>query len=186
MKSISVRDKGYVEFITVKPSSHCNMGTSTATAQPGVIMVILLQIIMEKLWNIVQKPMAPIYDANYQNISTANEKIPTSMGGMCDKKVLVPILHSPYQPICLSANPVVMAQPTIFISRLRTRCHRGIKERTQGISDTIQEKWEELITSTNLTHNSHKSWQTIMQISNDPTTPSPPCIVTAKQYLLHT
>ena len=41
--------------------------------------------------------------------------------------------------------------------------------------------WEEIITSTNMTHNSRKAWKTINKLSNDPTSSNPPCIVTANQ-----
>ena len=38
-----------------------------------------------------------------------------------------------------------------------------------------------MITSTDLTGNSRKAWQTIRKISNDPTASNPPCLVTANQ-----
>ena len=41
--------------------------------------------------------------------------------------------------------------------------------------------WEEVITSTNMTHNSRKAWNTINKLSNDPTSSNPPCLVTANQ-----
>ena len=41
--------------------------------------------------------------------------------------------------------------------------------------------WEEVITSTNMTHNSRKAWKTINKLSNDPTSTNPPCLVTANQ-----
>ena len=44
-----------------------------------------------------------------------------------------------------------------------------------------KKRWEEMITSTDLTGNSRKAWQTIRKISNDPTAPKPPCLVTANQ-----
>ena len=40
---------------------------------------------------------------------------------------------------------------------------------------------EEMITSTDLTGNSRKAWQTIRMISNDPTPSKPPCLVAANQ-----
>ena len=42
-------------------------------------------------------------------------------------------------------------------------------------------KLEEVITSTDLTHNSRRAWQTIRKLSNDPTFTNPPCLVNANQ-----
>ena len=44
-----------------------------------------------------------------------------------------------------------------------------------------RKRWEEVITSTNMTHNSRKVWKTIRKLSNDPTTSNPPYLVSAKQ-----
>ena len=41
--------------------------------------------------------------------------------------------------------------------------------------------WEDMITSTDLTGNSRKAWQTIRNISNDPIAPKAPYLVTANQ-----
>ena len=41
--------------------------------------------------------------------------------------------------------------------------------------------WEEVITSTNMTHNCREAWKTINKLSNDPTSSNPPCLVTANQ-----
>ena len=41
--------------------------------------------------------------------------------------------------------------------------------------------WEEVITWTNVTHNSRKAWKTINKHSIDPTSSNPPCLVTANQ-----
>ena len=42
-------------------------------------------------------------------------------------------------------------------------------------------RWEEMITSTDLTGNTRKAWQTIINISNDHTASIPPGLVTVKQ-----
>ena len=41
-----------------------------------------------------------------------------------------------------------------------------------------KKRWEEVITST---HNRCKSWKNIRNLSNDPTTSNPPCLVSANQ-----
>ena len=52
------------------------------------------------------------------------------------------------------------------------------------MKDDNKKSWEEVITSTDLTHNSRRAWQTIRKLSNDPTTPNPPCLVNANQVAL--
>ena len=42
-------------------------------------------------------------------------------------------------------------------------------------------KWEEVITWTDLTHNSRKAWQPIRKLSNEPTSTNPPCLINANQ-----
>ena len=42
-------------------------------------------------------------------------------------------------------------------------------------------RWENMITSTDLTGNSRKAWQPIRKITNDPIAQKPPCLVTANQ-----
>ena len=54
-------------------------------------------------------------------------------------------------------------------------------ELTSKMAEQKMKRWEERNTSTDLTGNSKKTWQTIRNISNDPTTPKPPCMVTANQ-----
>ena len=49
------------------------------------------------------------------------------------------------------------------------------------MNDEKKKSWEEVITSTDLTHNSRRTWQTIRKLSNDPTTPNHPCLVNANQ-----
>ena len=44
---------------------------------------------------------------------------------------------------------------------------------------------EEVITSIDRTHNSRKTWQTIKKLSNDPTSPNPPCLVNSNQVAHH-
>ena len=45
----------------------------------------------------------------------------------------------------------------------------------------FKRRWEEMITSTDMTGNSRKAWQTIRKISNNPTASKPHCLVTANQ-----
>ena len=43
-------------------------------------------------------------------------------------------------------------------------------------------RWEEIITSTNMTHTIRKVWKTIRKLSNDPTTSNHPCLVSEEEY----
>ena len=49
------------------------------------------------------------------------------------------------------------------------------------MKDEKKKSWEEVITSTDLTHNSRRAWQIIRNLSNVRTTPNPPCLVNANQ-----
>ena len=50
-----------------------------------------------------------------------------------------------------------------------------------NMKEVKKKRWEEVITSTNMTHNSRKAWKIIKNRSNDPTSPIAPCLVSAKQ-----
>ena len=50
------------------------------------------------------------------------------------------------------------------------------------MTEEMKRRWEEVITSTNMTQPSRKTWNTIRKPSNDPTTSSPPCLVSANQF----
>ena len=49
----------------------------------------------------------------------------------------------------------------------------------------MKKGWEEVITSIGLIHNSRKAWQTIKKLSNDRTSPNPPCLVNSNQVAHH-
>ena len=49
------------------------------------------------------------------------------------------------------------------------------------MTEQKRKRWEEVITYTNMTHNSRKAWKTIRKLSNDLTTSNPPCLVSANQ-----
>ena len=65
----------------------------------------------------------------------------------------------------------------------------GTLETGNKLIDTMKEekkkRWEEVITSIDLTHSSRKAWQTIKKLSNDPTSPNPPCLVNSNQVAHH-
>ena len=46
-----------------------------------------------------------------------------------------------------------------------------------------KKRWEAVITSTNITHNSRKAWKIIKHLSNDPTSPIAPCLVIVNQVV---
>ena len=50
-----------------------------------------------------------------------------------------------------------------------------------NMKEEKKKRWEEVISSTNMTHNSRKMWRIIKHISNDPTSPIAPCLVSANQ-----
>ena len=179
-----------------------------------------------------------------------------SIANMCSKSVMDPIPNTQHRPICVRANPVVVAHSTPFrrrfnlrkadwdgysteldkliedveptpenysqfVEKMRVASRRhiprgcrtsyipGLSEESKSLyeeykkqytSDPFEDgtletgnalannmkeerkkRWEEVITSTNMTHNSRKAWQTIGKLSNDPTTSSPPCLVSANQ-----
>ena len=51
------------------------------------------------------------------------------------------------------------------------------------MTEEERKRWEEVITSTNMTHNSRKAWTTIRKLSNDPTTSNHPCLFSANQVV---
>ena len=65
----------------------------------------------------------------------------------------------------------------------------GTLETGNKLIDTMKEekkkRWEEVITSIGLAHNSRNAWQTIKKLSNDPTSPNPPCLVKSNQVAHH-
>ena len=65
----------------------------------------------------------------------------------------------------------------------------GTLETGNKLIDTMKEekkkRWEEVITSIDLNHNSRKAWQTIKKLSNDPTASNPPCLVNSNQVAHH-
>ena len=65
----------------------------------------------------------------------------------------------------------------------------GTLETGNKLIDTMKEerkkRWEEVITSIDLTHNSRKACQTIKKLSNNPTSPNPPCLVKSNQVAHH-
>ena len=56
-------------------------------------------------------------------------------------------------------------------------------ETTIDTGNTLIDKMkdEKKKSSTDLTHNSRRAWKTIRKLSKDPTTPNPPCLVSANQ-----
>ena len=49
------------------------------------------------------------------------------------------------------------------------------------MTEEKRKRWEEVITSTDITHNNRKAWKTIRKLSNDPTTSNPSCQVSANE-----
>ena len=72
-------------------------------------------------------------------------------------------------------------QVQLFKQPLWRRYHRIWKHTDWQNDGGKRKRWEKVITSTNMTHNSRKAWKTIRKLSNDPTTSNPPCLVSANQ-----
>ena len=169
---------------------------------------------------------------------------------MCEKSVLAQISHTQLRPICVSVNPVIVAQPTTFRRRFnlknaewegfsadldsnieeiyerfeemlpmasinhipsgcRSNCIPGLTYESNNLYEAYKKQYsidpfgettidtgnslidkmkdekkkslEEVITSTDLTHNSRRACHTIRNLSYDPTTRNPPCQVNANQ-----
>ena len=45
----------------------------------------------------------------------------SNISNMCEKSVLDPITHTQHRPICVSVNPVIVAQPTTFGRRFNMK-----------------------------------------------------------------
>ena len=50
-----------------------------------------------------------------------------------------------------------------------------------NMKEEKKKRWEEVITSINMTNNIRKAWTIIKHLSNDPTSPIAPCLVSANQ-----
>ena len=50
-----------------------------------------------------------------------------------------------------------------------------------NMKEEKKKRWDEVITSTNMTHNSRKAWKIIKNLSNDPTSPIAPCLESVNQ-----
>ena len=74
--------------------------------------------------------------------------------------------------------------PPLLVREVSTQCAQGLPDRCDSPTACRLcrlEPWGEVITPTNMTHNSRKAWKTIRKLSNDPTTSNPPCLVSANQ-----
>ncbi|XP_066958959.1 uncharacterized protein [Macrobrachium rosenbergii] len=130
-----------------------------------------------------------------------------------EKSVCDPVPKSQHRPIAVNIRPVIRALESKLIPRFNFRKSKQGKEiykdYTQAYSldpfaeDTIElaelllasvanekkERWQELITSTDMTRNSKKAWKTISKLNSDKNTQTKIAVVTpnavAKQLLLN-
>ena len=124
----------------------------------------------------------------------------SSIDNMCVKSVLNHIHRTQHRPICVTVNPIRWCRSHYIpgLSEESKSLYEAYKKQYMSnpfnsttldtgnelISKMAAEnkrRWEEMITSTDLTGNSRTAWQTIRNISNDHTASKPPCLVTANQ-----
>ena len=123
VNSISVCEEDNVEFITVE--------------LPGVVVHSVYkppaeQFLLPPLGN-RNMPHIVIGDFNSHNTlwgytSTDNDREAvelwaesSNISNVCEKSVLDPIPHIQHRPICVSVNPVIVAQPTTFRRRFNLK-----------------------------------------------------------------
>ena len=54
-----------------------------------------------------------------------------------------------------------------------------------NMEEEMKRRCEEVNTTTNMTHNSCKAWNTIINLSNDPASTNPPCLESANKVAHH-
>ena len=141
--------------------------------------------------NTIQKALKPTetdwdgYSTELDNLINDVKPIPENYGGFVDK---VHVASRRFIPRECRTNhiPSLSEESKSLYEEYKKQYandpfDNGTRNALMNIMEEEKKRWEEVITSNNMSHNSRKAWKIIKNISNDPTSPIAPCLVSANQ-----
>ena len=118
------------------------------------------------------------YQTELDKLIEAVEPIPENYGGFVDK---VRVASRRYIPSSIypvyQKNQRACMKSTTFLTMVPATGNVLMN----NMKEEKKKRWEEVITSTNMTHNSRKAWNIIKHLSSDPTSPIAASLVSANQ-----